>query len=67
MVKKLKDRGLEDMVKKKSFLKIAPKLKNKIKILNSIFTKEYDFKDINKLMREFSKGKIFKPIIKMKH
>ena len=54
-----------DMVKK-SFLKIAPKIK-KIKVLNSIFDKQYDLKDINKLIRDFSTGKIFKPIIKMKH
>ena len=40
---------------KKSFLKIF-KLK-KIKVLNSIFDKQYDLKDINKLIRDFSKVK----------
>ena len=65
--KKIKGSWAGGYGQKKSFLKIAPKIKKKIKVLNSIFDKQYDLKDINKLIRDFSTGKIFKPIIKMKH
>ncbi len=65
--KKIKGSWAGGYGQKKSFLEIAPKIKNKINLLNSIFVKQYDLKDINKLVRDFSKGKIFKPIIKMKH
>lgn len=65
--KKIKGSWAGGYGQKKSLLKIAPKIKNKIKILNTVFNKQYDLRDINKLIREFSKGKIFKPIIKMSH
>ncbi len=65
--KKIKGSWAGGYGQKKSLLNIAPKLKGKIKILNSVFTKEYKLTDINKLVKDFSSGKIFKPIIKMNH
>ena len=42
-------------------------INNNKKLINDLLAKEYKLDDINLAIRDYKKGNVFRPIIRMKH